>query len=567
MISDLWYKNAFIYSLDVDTFMDANGDGCGDFEGLNRRLDYLDSLGIDTIWVAPFQPSPNRDNGYDISDFYGVDPRFGSSGDFVEFVQRAKSRGINVIIDLVVNHTSDRHPWFQAARSDPKSRHRDWYIWSKKKPADAHRGMVFPGVQKTVWTYDKAAREYFYHRFYEHQPDLNMDSPDVRQEIRRIMGYWIELGVHGFRMDAVPFILEPSKGGPRGASLRFDYLAEFRQMLEWRSAGTVLLGEANVPPAQTQRYFTRGRGLHMMFNFWVNQHLFYSLASADVRPLASALRATQRIPHMAQWAHFLRNHDELDLGRLDPKMQQTVFSRFGPEPGMQLYGRGIRRRLAPMMGDRRRLEFAYSMLFALPGAQVIRYGDEIGMGENLALKEREAVRTPMQWSSERNAGFSTAGRLVTPVVNKGLYGYEQINVESQRRDPTSLLNWMARMIRLRKELPEIGWGTCEILKTGYSSVLGLLYEWQGAQLVILHNFDDQPHEVRIRVPDARSNLLADLIVNEESRAKANGEHRIAVGELGYKWYRVGGFGYGLTHTPPANEINEAPAGRASRKRR
>jgi maltose alpha-D-glucosyltransferase/alpha-amylase len=569
MIADLWYKNAFIYSLDVDTFMDANGDGCGDFEGLNRRLDYLDSLGIDSIWVAPFQPTPNRDNGYDISDFYGVDPRHGSSGDFVEFVQRAKSRGINVIIDLVVNHTSDRHPWFQSARSDPESRYRDWYIWSKTKPRDAHQGMVFPGVQKATWTRDSKAREYFYHRFYEHQPDLNMDNPEVRQEIRRIMGYWIELGVHGFRMDAVPFILEPSQRGGRGRQqeLRFDYLAEFREMLEWRSAGTVLLGEANVLPKETERYFTHGRGLHMMFNFWVNQHLFYALASADVRPLIAAIRATRHIPHSAQWAQFLRNHDELDLGRLEKKQQEAVFAKFGPEPEMQLYHRGIRRRLAPMMGDRRRLEFAYSVLFALPGAQVIRYGDEIGMGENLALKERDAVRTPMQWSNERHAGFSTAERLVSPVISKGLYGCEQVNVEAQRRDPKSLLNWMVRMIRLRKELPEIGWGTCEILNTGCDSVLGLLYTWQATQLVILHNFDDQPHEVRIRVPDAKKDVLADLIANEESRARANGEHRIAIGELGYKWYRVGGFGYALTHSAPANGVSEARGARGARKRR
>jgi maltose alpha-D-glucosyltransferase/alpha-amylase len=568
MIADLWYKNAFIYSLDVDTFMDANGDGCGDFEGLNRRLDYLDSLGIDTIWVAPFQPTPNRDNGYDISDYYGVDPRHGSSGDFVEFVQRAKSRGINVIIDLVVNHTSDRHPWFQSSRSDPRSRYRDWYIWSKKKPGNAHKGMVFPGVQKAVWTRDPKAKEYFYHRFYRHQPDLNMDNPDVRQEIRRIMGYWIELGVAGFRMDAVPFILEPSHQRGRGrAALRFDYLAEFREMLEWRSAGTVLLGEANVTPEETQQYFTHGRGLHMMFNFWVNQHLFHALASADVRPLIDALRATRRIPHSAQWAQFLRNHDELDLGRLDKKQQQAVFSKFGPEREMQLYDRGIRRRLAPMMGDRRRLEFAYSVLFALPGAQVIRYGDEIGMGENLALKERDAVRTPMQWSNEKHAGFSSADRTVCPVISKGLYGCEQVNVEAQRREPSSLLNWMVRMIRLRKELPEIGWGTCETLNTGCNSVLGLLYTWQGTKLVILHNFDDQPHEVRIRIPHAQSDVLADLMLNEESRARANGEHRIAIGELGYKWYRVGAFGYALSHTAPANEMSEARAERGGKKRR
>jgi maltose alpha-D-glucosyltransferase / alpha-amylase len=232
MIDDLWYKNAIIYSLDLETFMDGSGDGCGDFQGLNQRLDYLETLGIDTIWLAPFQPSPNRDNGYDISDFYGVDPRHGSSGDFVEFLQRAKARGINVIIDLVVNHTSNRHPWFQAARRDPDCRYRNWYIWSKKKPPNANEGMVFPGVQKSTWTYDSLAREYYHHRFYDFQPDLNMDNPEVRSEIRRIMGYWLELGVAGFRVDAVPFIIEESPRGRRKPRLRFDYLAQMRRMLE-----------------------------------------------------------------------------------------------------------------------------------------------------------------------------------------------------------------------------------------------------------------------------------------------------------------------------------------------
>jgi maltose alpha-D-glucosyltransferase/alpha-amylase len=542
MIDDLWYKNAIIYSLDLETFMDGNGDGCGDFEGLNARLDYLETLGIDTIWLAPFQPSPNRDNGYDVSDFYGVDPRYGSSGDFVEFVQRAKARGINVIIDLVVNHTSDRHPWFQEARRDPQSRHRNWYIWSKKKPPNAHEGMVFPGVQKAVWTYDKLAKAYYHHRFYEFQPDLNMDNPEVRSEIRRIIGYWLELGVSGFRVDAVPFIIEESPRGGRGKpQLRFDYLAEMRRILEWRSASTVLLGEANVIPKETLPYFGKdgANGIHMMFNFFVNQHLFYTLASGDTRPLIAAIRATSRIPAVSQWAQFLRNHDELDLGRLTKPQRAKVFERFGPEPRMQLYDRGIRRRLAPMLGDRRHLELAYSILFALPGAQVIRYGDEIGMGEDLSLKEREAVRTPMQWSAERHGGFTTASRPVHPVLNKGVYGYEHVNVEAQRRDPDSLLNWMVRLIRMRKECPEVGWGDCSVVPTGNPAVLGLLYEWRGSRLLTLHNFEEHPHEVRLRLPGEGTERLVNLMANDDNRAARGGEHRITLEELGYRWFRIG----------------------------
>jgi maltose alpha-D-glucosyltransferase / alpha-amylase len=546
MIGDLWYKNAIIYSLDLETFMDGNGDGCGDFVGLNRRLDYLDSLGIDTIWLAPFQPSPNRDNGYDISDFYGVDPRHGSSGDFVEFVQRAKARGISVIIDLVVNHTSDRHPWFQEARRDPKSRYRNWYIWSKRKPPRANQGMVFPGVQKSVWTLDSKAREYYYHRFYDFQPDLNMDNPEVRQEIQRIVGYWLQLGVAGFRIDALPFILEES---PRPKAwkpkLNFDYLTEMRRILEWRSGNTVLLAEANVLPEETRKYFADGNGIHMMFNFFVNQHLFYALASGDARPLAVALKATSKIPEAAQWAQFLRNHDELDLGRLTDEQRAVVFERFGPKPEMQLYDRGIRRRLAPMLGDRRNLEFAYSLQFALPGAQVIRYGDEIGMGENLALKERDAVRTPMQWSNEVHGGFSTCKRTVHPVLRGGLYGCEQVNVEAQRRDPSSLLNWLVRMIRLRKECPEVGWGECTMLPTGKPCLLALLYTWGHNRMLILHNFDQSPHEAKIRVPGPECETLTNLLAPDESRARKSGEHRIALEGLDYRWYRVGGLGYSL----------------------
>ena len=297
MIEDLWYKNDVIYSLDLETFMDGNGDGVGDFTGLVSRLDYLQSLGVDVIWLAPFQPSPNRDNGYDINDYFGVDPRHGSSGDFVEFIHHAKKRGMRVILDLVVNHTSDQHPWFKAARRDKKSPYRDWYLWSKTRPKDWNKGMVFPGVQKATWTRDPISKEYYHHRFYEFQPDLNIDNPAVRAEIRRVMGYWLQLGVDGFRVDAVPFILERSPLAKIGPKLRFDYLNEMRTFLQWRTSDAVLLGEANVMPKENRNYFgDEGDGIHMMFNFYANQHLFYALASADTRPLQKALRETQNIP-------------------------------------------------------------------------------------------------------------------------------------------------------------------------------------------------------------------------------------------------------------------------------
>lgn len=529
--------------------MDASGDGVGDFEGLMRRLDYLHSLGIDTIWLAPFQPSPNLDNGYDISDYYGVDPRHGSSGDFVEFMHQAKKRGMKVIIDLVVNHTSDQHRWFQAARRDKTSSYHDWYIWSKKRPSDWNTGMVFPGVQQATWTYEKEAKAYYYHRFYKFQPDLNMENPDVRTEVRRIMGYWLELGIAGFRVDAVPFILEMKTLGKKTSKLQFEYLTEMRKFLQWRCGDAILLGEANVLPEENRKYFgANGDGIHMMFNFFVNQHLFYALASADVRPLIDALRATQQLPPTAQWAHFLRNHDELDLGRLTEEQREKVFARFGPEKYMQLYQRGIRRRLAPMLGDQRHLELAYSVLFSLPGTPVIRYGDESGMGDDLSLKERDAVRTPMQWSDERQAGFSTSEKVIHPLINKGPYAYEQVNVEAQRRDPNSLLNWMARMIRLRKECPEIGWGEWKILPTGASTVLAMYYEWRGNALIVIHNFDEKPHEIRMKLGRGNGQRLVNLLEDSQSDADEKGVHRFALEAYGYRWFRVGNLNHLLSRT-------------------
>src|SRR5262245_2949979 len=366
MIADLWYKNVIIYSLNVGTFMDSNGDGIGDFEGLSRCLDYLTGLGITCIWLQPFQPSPYKDDGYDITDYYGVDRRHGSSGDFVDFAHQARQRGIRIILDLVVNHTSNQHSWFKEARADKNSKYRNWYNWEKKRPQNYRKGMVFPGVQKATWSFDKVAREWYYHRFYDFQPDLNIENPDVRTEIQRIMGYWLELGASGFRVDAVPFVIEHRNGGPKHR-LHYEYLTGFREFLQWREGDAILLGEANVVPEEDLNFFgTRGDRMHMMFNFYVNQHLFYALASGDAKPLGRALEATGQAPEYAQWASFLRNHDELDLGRLTEKQRSVVYERFGPDRNMQLYQRGIRRRLAPMIGNRLQLELAYILLFALP---------------------------------------------------------------------------------------------------------------------------------------------------------------------------------------------------------
>src|SRR5689334_19967139 len=383
MINDLWYKNAVIYCLSVATYMDSNGDGIGDFQGVMRRLDYLQGLGVTAIWLMPFQTSPGRDDGYDISDYYGVNPAYGTLGDFVEFTHGARQRGIRVIIDLVVNHTSDQHKWFQEARRDPKSRYRDWYVWSEKKPSNANEGLVFPGVQKSTWSYDQEARLWYFHRFYRFQPDLNTSNPHVQAEILKIMGFWIQLGVSGFRMDAVPFVISTKGPRVRKPVEQYDMLRSIREFLQWRQGDAIILAEANVLPETDMDYFGRaGDRMHMMFNFQVNQNLFYALAASDVRPLIKALKATKPRPATAQWGLFLRNHDELDLGRLTPEQREAVFAAFGPDKCMQLYDRGIRRRLAPMLGgDRRRLELAYSLMYTMPGTAVLRYGDELGMGD------------------------------------------------------------------------------------------------------------------------------------------------------------------------------------------
>jgi maltose alpha-D-glucosyltransferase / alpha-amylase len=388
------------------------------------------------------------------------------------------------------------------------------------------------------------AGEYYLHRFYEYQPDLNFDNPELRAEIRRVLGYWLELGVAGFRADAVPFIIE-SKLPDKKPQMHFEYLTEMRRFLQWRSRDAILLGEANVLPPEHLKYFGQdgSGGIHMMFNFFVNQHLFYALASGEVEPLIEALKATQKLPETAQWAQFLRNHDELDLGRLTDEQKARVFAEFGPDKTMQLYDRGIRRRLAPMLGSASRLELAYSALFSLPGTPVLRYGDEIGMGDDLTLKERDAVRTPMHWSEATNAGFTTAKKPVHPVISQGPYSCEKVNVEQQRRDPNSLLNWTSRMIRLRKECPEIGWGEWKILNAGAPSVLAMRYDWQGSSLLILHNFSDKPQEARIRVGGPKGEVLANLLANDESRAKPNGVHRIGMEAHGYRWFRVGSLAY------------------------
>ncbi|MBN8466376.1 alpha-glucosidase C-terminal domain-containing protein [Corallococcus exiguus] len=540
MIEDLWYKNAVVYCLDVETFMDGNGDGVGDFTGLRRKLDYLAGLGITCLWLLPFQPTPNRDNGYDIRDYYGVDPRLGDLGDFVAFTHEAKLHGIRVIIDLVVNHTSDQHPWFQAARKDPDSRYRDYYVWSKKRPKDANKGMVFPGVQPSTWTYDKEARLWYFHRFFDFQPDLNVANPEVREQILKVMGYWLELGVSGFRVDAVPFLVELK--GVKNPDVKNPYklLEEMREFLSWRRGDAILLAEANVTMNEVVEFFGDNDRMQMVFNFLANQNFYLSLTRGDVTPLVQALKSAPRLPHTAQWANFLRNHDELDLGRLSDEDRLAVFEALGPDKGMQLYDRGLRRRFASMLdGDRRRIEVAYSLMFSLPGTPVLWYGDELGMGENLSLVERQSVRTPMQWSPEPHGGFTLAEAPVKPLVSEGPFGFRQVNVAQQRRDPASQLNWTERIIRARKECPELGWGAWKVLRTGNKGVLAIRYEWKGNAMVVLHNLSARPCTVKLDPGGEEPCTLFNVLSEDHSEPVDGQRHGLTLEGYGYRWFRVG----------------------------
>jgi maltose alpha-D-glucosyltransferase/alpha-amylase len=547
MINDLWYKNAVIYCLSVATYMDANGDGIGDFQGLMRRLDYLQGLGVTALWLMPFQPSPCKDDGYDVADYYGVDPRYGTLGDFVEFTRGCEQRGMRVLIDLVVNHTSNEHPWFKKACRDPKSKYRDWYVWSSKKPKNADSGVVFPGVQKSTWNYDKTAKAYYFHRFYDFQPDLNTANPDVQAEILKIMGFWLRLGVSGFRMDAVPFVIAKKGAAVTRPAEQYDMLRAFSEFLTWRKGEAIILAEANVLPDTDLKYFgDSGERLQMMFNFDVNQHLFFALAGSDSRPLIKALKDTKPRPPTAQWGQFLRNHDELDLGRLSKKQRETVFAAFGPDENMQLYQRGIRRRLAPMLqGDRRRLELAYSLMMTLPGTPVVRYGDEIAMGDDLRLPERNCARTTMQWSTEPNGGFTKRDKPVMPVISDGPYSFQHVNVAAHRRDPNSLLNWMERIIRLRKEVPEIGWGDFSFLPSGKPQVLAMRYAWRNNSVLCVHNLSSEPQEVHLSLPydDEANCTLVNLLSEDHSHPDNKGQHRILFEPYGYRWFRVCGLDY------------------------
>jgi trehalose synthase len=550
--SDLWWKSAVIYCLDIETYLDTDGDGTGDLAGLAERIDYLAQLGINCLWLMPFYPSPDRDDGYDVMDFYGVDERLGNHGQLVEVLRTAHDRGIRVIVDLIINHTSDQHPWFRAARRSTSNKYRDFYVWRDTEPPDTSGQVVFPDAEESIWEKDERTQEWYLHHFYRHQPDLNVANPLVREEILRIIGFWLELGVDGFRVDAVPFFIEDVETAAEHSdesSLPPDphlILREIRAFLTRRKGSAMMLGEVNIPHEEQLKYFggEAGDELTMMFDFIGMQAAYLSMAREDARPLAKALAGRPPIHPVCQWANFLRNHDELTLDKLTDEERAEVFAAFGPEPEMQLFGRGLKRRLPTMLGgDPRRMRLAYSLMFSLPGTPTIYYGEEIGMGEDLAAEGRMAVRTPMQWTAGRNGGFSSAPprRLIQAVVPDG-YGPEHINLRSQRHDPDSMWTFMRELIGVRRSCPELGWGDFSLIEVDTPQVLAHRCDLDDSAVLAVHNLGADPVTVTLPVEGVDDeHQLVDLL-EQDGVPPVSAELELALGGYDYRWFRIGGEG-------------------------
>jgi maltose alpha-D-glucosyltransferase / alpha-amylase len=499
MSDDLWYKDAIFYELHVKAYTDADGNGMGDFPGLLTRLDHLKDLGVDCIWLLPMYPSPFRDDGYDISDYCAIHPQYGTLDDFRAFLRAAHERGLRVITELVINHTSDQHPWFKEARSSPDSPKRDYYVWNDTD--ERYRGVriIFRDTEMSNWAWDPVSKAYYWHRFFSHQPDLNFDNPAVREEIWQVMRFWLELGVDGFRVDAVPYLVEREGTSCENLPETHEVMRDLRRRMEAEFPGRMLLAEANMWPEDVRPYFGDGDGFHMAFHFPLMPRMFMALRLEDRKPLVEIVERTPEIPASCQWALFLRNHDELTLEMVTDAERDYMYEEYARDPVARI-NLGIRRRLAPLLeGDRRRIELMNALLLSLPGSPVLYYGDEIGMGDNVYLGDRNGVRTPMQWTGGWNGGFSTADpeRLYQPLISNPVYGYQAVNVESQRRQENSLLNWTRRLIQVRRSSRVFGRGRIEFLNPANHRVLAYVRSLDAEKVLVVNNLSATAQAVEL----------------------------------------------------------------------
>jgi maltose alpha-D-glucosyltransferase / alpha-amylase len=536
----LWYKDAIIYQVHVRTFYDSNGDGIGDFQGLEQKLDYLQELGISAIWLMPFFPSPLRDDGYDIADYYSVHSSYGTLDDFQKFLKAAHDRGIRVIIEMVLNHTSDQHPWFQESRSSQDNPRRDWYVWSDTDTRYKGARIIFLDTEMSNWAWDPISKSYYWHRFFAHQPDLNYDNPAVRQEMWNLMKFWLEMGVDAFRLDAVPYLVEREGTSCENLPETHEILKDLRRKLDKDFPGRMLLAEANQWPADLRPYFGDGDEFHMAFHFPLMPRMFMGVKLEDRKPITEILQQTPEIPPSCQWCLFLRNHDELTLEMVKDLERDYMYDAYAQNKTMRI-NLGIRRRLAPLLdNDRRRIELMNGILMSLPGTPIIYYGDEIGMGDNINLGDRNGVRTPMQWSGGWNGGFSGADpeSLYAPLILNPVYGYQAVNVLSQRRSEHSLLSWMRRIIAVRRSTGVFGKGSIEFLYPVNHRVLAYVRQLGKETVLAVNNLSSAAQAVELDLRKYKGNILIEMFGKNIFPRVGELPYLLTMGPYQFYWFRL-----------------------------
>jgi maltose alpha-D-glucosyltransferase/alpha-amylase len=537
---NLWYKDAVIYQLHVRTFCDSNGDGIGDFRGLTTKLDYLQELGINAIWLLPFYPSPLRDDGYDIADYTSVHPSYGSLQDFKDFLTAAHNRRIRVITEMVVNHTSDQHPWFQEARSSRENAKRDWYVWSDTDARYQGVRIIFLDTEMSNWAWDPISKSYYWHRFFGHQPDLNYDNPAVREAMWEVMKFWLDIGVDGFRLDAVPYLIERDGTSCENLPETHEIIREFRRRIDLAYPGKMLLAEANQWPADVRAYFGNGDEFHMAFHFPLMPRMFMAVKLEDRKPIIEILEQTPQIPETCQWCIFLRNHDELTLEMVTDIERDYMYDEYAVDKAMRI-NLGIRRRLAPMMeNDRRRVELLTGLLLSMPGTPILYYGDEIGMGDNIYLGDRNGVRTPMQWNGGWNAGFSSADpeRLYSPLISNPVYGYQAINVDSQRRSAHSLLSWTKSVIQTRNAFRVFSRGSIEFLNPSNHRVLAYVRRLGEEKVLVVNNLSSSAQAVELNLQMYKKHIPIEMFGRNLFPRIGDLPYLLTLGPYQFYWFRL-----------------------------